>query len=122
MRTTSVLVVEDDRALLRVLTDSLRDDGFAVTDAADGEQALTALATSEPDVLLLDITLPDMEAAELVAQMTAVCERVPIVLMSGWSHARIAEASEAIGAAATLRKPFDLDEMVATVRSAATAS
>lgn len=115
----SVLVVEDDGPLSQFVVDTLRDEGFEVTCVADPAAARAAVVNEPPDVLLLDLTLADGDASDFIASLPERLRYIPVVLMSGWSEATIRNAAEKLGASQTLRKPFDLNDLIASVGRAA---
>lgn len=107
------LVVEDDQAINRLLVDALVDEGFEVRTAVSGIAALEILGSWVPDLILLDLMLPDMDgrafrSAQLSLESPAAS--VPVVLVTG-AHDPTTLAEE-LSAAALLRKPFDLDDLV----------
>ena len=125
---TRVLVVDDDAGVRRLVALVLERDGFEVTTAEDGRDAI-ALSRRRPfDVLLLDVQMPGMDGWEVLdalcgeppASETAAQDACPTtaVVMSG--HAAPAEVARR-GAAALLRKPFSPAELLAAVRDAAVA-
>jgi CheY-like chemotaxis protein len=113
-----VLVVEDEADLRRLLVDSLIDEGHEVREATSGAGALALLREWVPDLILLDITLPQMDGRTFRSEqrrLPAPASQVPVVIVTGThDHATLAEE---LGAAALLRKPFDLDELVALVET-----
>ncbi|MBC7292369.1 MAG: response regulator, partial [Actinotalea sp.] len=76
-----VLVVDDDAALLRVLAVTLRAHGWQVSTATTGAGALRAVAHEAPDVVVLDLGLPDADGVEVLARLRAASE-VPVVVLS----------------------------------------
>ena len=113
-----VLVIDDDRLIRRVLEINLRTDGFDVTMAASGAEALAAADARRPDVVVLDLGLPDVDGAELIPALRGNDDASPlaIVVVSGadpdaGSGDRYASSVEAV-----LRKPVDPVVVVETVR------
>jgi two-component system, OmpR family, KDP operon response regulator KdpE len=113
--TARVLLVEDDRAMLRLIEVNLRARGYRVDLAATGASGL-ARATHPPDLIILDLGLPDLDGAELIASVRA-WSRVPILAISARDDLRAADALRA-GADDYLAKPFGIDKLVARVRAA----
>lgn len=111
-----VLVVDDERALLMLVADALEDDGHEVRTAATGEQALALIETWVPDLILLDLTLPEMSGQEFRERQLALpspyCD-IPVIVVTGQHQQR--GAMEGLGAMGLLTKPFDLDALVAIV-------
>jgi DNA-binding response OmpR family regulator len=111
----SVLVVEDDPDLAALEQLILAEAGFAVRTAADGAQALAAVAEELPGLILLDMRLPVMNGWEFARELRARHgSAVPIVVVTAAENARA--RAEEIGAEGWLEKPFDLDAVVAAVR------
>lgn len=118
-----VLVVEDDPGIRRVLIDSLEDEGCEVRAAESGAAALALLGAWAPDLILLDITLPEMDGRAFRAaqrRLPPPASLAPVVIVTGTRDpATLVEELEAV---AVLPKPFDLDELVALVEEALTTS
>lgn len=112
-RTGPVLVVDDDRSILATIAEILELEGYPFITAADGAEALRRIAADRPSLVLLDMRMPVLNGWEVA---TALRERgimVPIVVMTAAQDAR--QWSEQIGAAGYLAKPFDLDDLLATI-------
>ncbi|RIQ34039.1 response regulator [Jiangella rhizosphaerae] len=112
-----VLVVDDEQALTRALAINLRARGWQVVTAADGRGALDAAAREHPDVVLLDLGLPDMDGVEVIEGLRG-WTTVPIIVLS----ARVGsdDKVEALDAGADdyVTKPFGMDELLARLRAA----
>ena len=117
-----ILVVEDDDTLRDILAEALREDGYKVELAADGEIALELAQHWRPDLLILDLMMPNMDGEELVSSMRQVqgSASLPIIVVS--ASRRAEEVGARIGAQAALRKPFDLFELTERVSEALNAS
>jgi DNA-binding response OmpR family regulator len=113
-----ILVVEDDDTLRDILAEALREDGYTVELAADGEIALELAHQWQPDLLILDLMMPNMNGEELVSTMREVegSASLPIIVLS--ASRRAEEVGVRIGALAALRKPFDLFELTECVNHA----
>lgn len=114
---SSLLLVEDDQVLAETLTISLEARGFTVQATVDGHTALEALRQRVPDLVILDLGLPDMDGIEVVRHIRLGSE-LPVVILS----ARDAEASKVAaldaGADDYVTKPSGMDELLARVRAA----
>jgi CheY-like chemotaxis protein len=111
-----LLVVEDDTTIRDLLTEVMLVEGYELQLAANGLEALTILASWVPDLIILDLMMPVMDAdafREHQLAMPAVAD-VPILVLSALNDLR--DRSEAIGAAAVIAKPFDIDTLVSAVR------
>lgn len=115
-----ILVVEDDEEIRYIVGSALADEGWEVCEAANGRAALARLTDYRPDVILLDLTLPGMDARAFRAEQRSrgLLMEVPLVVMSARRDAPA--LADELGAFATLAKPFDLDELIATVVRAST--
>jgi two-component system NtrC family response regulator len=116
--TRTVLLIDDDPSLRRVVEYNLREDGFAVVAAASGEEGLAAFQAQSVDLVLSDIRMSGIDGVQLLGRIKALAPEVPVVLLT--AHGTIASAVEAIklGAFDYLTKPFDRDRLKATVRKA----
>lgn len=113
---TRVLVVDDEPQLLRALRINLRARGHEVEVAADGTTALRRAGSWPPDLVVLDLGLPDLDGIEVIHGLRG-WTGVPIIVLSGraGSHDKV-EALEA-GADDYVTKPFDIEELVARIRA-----
>ena len=112
-----VLVVDDEPALARALAINLRAHGWEVVTAADGRSALDAAATTHPDVVLLDLGLPDMDGGEVIAGLRG-WTTVPIVVLSARQHGEDKVEALDLGADDYVTKPFAMNELLARLRAA----
>jgi CheY-like chemotaxis protein len=115
MRT--LLVVDDDRVVRRVIRGMLEGLGYAIREAADGRQALEEVAARRPDVIILDIVMPELNGLAVLDELRAAghVESVPIIAITGsiTPEAVIREK----GARGVLRKPFSRQELRAAVET-----
>ena len=110
-----ILVVEDDPRIREIIRWALEDEGYAVTTAADGRQALERAAAAPPALVVLDMMLPILDGPAVAAGLRAAPRPMPpIVLVT--ADGRAAEKAARVGAFAYLHKPFDLDDLIAVVR------
>jgi DNA-binding response OmpR family regulator len=106
-----ILLVEDDETLREVVAEALREDGYEVRIAADGELALELAERWQPKLVILDLMMPHMDGEEFTTAVRQVrgLEQVPIIIVSASRYS--AEVGARVAAEATLRKPFDLFEL-----------
>ncbi len=111
------LVVEDEQAMVRFLKAALTSHGFRVAEAATGEEALRQAATRAPDVIVLDLGLPDVDGLEVTRRLRE-WSRVPIIVVS--ARGRESDKIRALDAGADdyVTKPFGVGELMARVRVA----
>lgn len=112
-----ILVIDDELQILRAMRTILTEKGFKVSTASRGEEGLTLAATNEPDLIILDLGLPDMDGVE-------VCKRLrewtqcSIIILSVRDSERDKVAALDAGADDYLTKPFGIEELLARVRVA----
>ena len=113
----TVLVIEDEPALARALAINLRAHGWEVVTAADGRAGLEAAATAHPDVVVLDLGLPDMDGTEVIGGLRGWTS-VPIVVLSARQHGEDKVEALDLGADDYVTKPFAMNELMARLRAA----
>lgn len=112
-----VLVIDDEPQILRAMRTILLEKGFKVTTASRGEEGLALAATSEPDIVILDLGLPDMDGVEVCMRLREWTQ-VPIIILSVRDSERDKVAALDKGADDYLTKPFGAEELLARVRVA----
>lgn len=113
---TTVLVVDDDAHILEVVAFALRKAGMRVETAQDGAQGLERFAQVQPDVVILDIMMPEMDGTELCRRLRA-SSRVPIIFLSSRDDEVDRVVGLELGADDYVTKPFSPRELVARVRA-----
>ena len=111
-----VLVVDDEPQIRRALRVALGGHGYVVEIAEDGEEALVAIASHVPDVIVLDLMMPGTDGLEVVKQ-TRQWSNVPIIVLSARGDERDKVTALDLGADDYLTKPFGVDELTARLRS-----
>jgi two-component system KDP operon response regulator KdpE len=114
---TRILIVEDEQALLRALAINLRAREYRVDTAADGTAALATAAHHPPDLVIVDLGLPDIEGVDVVRGLRGWSTAPIIVLSARESQADKVDALDA-GADDYVTKPFGMDELLARIRAA----
>ncbi len=112
----SILVIDDDIAILATVSDILVDEGYRVYTAANGAEGLAALASIRPALILLDMRMPVLDGWGFAQQLRERGVAIPIVVMTATQDAR--RWAQEIGAGHVLAKPFDLMELIAVVEQA----
>jgi two-component system KDP operon response regulator KdpE len=112
----SVLIVDDEPAILRFLRVGLQDAGFRALVAADGTLALEMIERDLPDLIILDIMMPSVDGIE-VCQRLRGWSQIPIIMLSARGDERDKVKCLELGADDYITKPFGLDELIARVRA-----
>lgn len=112
-----ILVVDDEPQIQRFLKPALNAAGYEVVEAATGAEALKAVATAAPDVVILDLGLPDMDGKDVVAQLRGWSD-IPIIILSARDRESEKIASLDLGADDYVEKPFGIGELTARIRTA----
>lgn len=111
-----VLVVDDEASIRRSLEGVLKDEGFSVVLAEDGESAIRLLMNTRPALVLLDIWMPGMDGLETLRKIKEVHADLPVVMISGHATISTAVAATRAGAVDFLEKPLDLSGTIQLVR------
>lgn len=112
-----ILIVDDERAIRRFLRLILEAHGYAVLEAVDGQEALQLTATQRPDLLLLDLGLPDIDGVEVLRRLRE-WTGVPVIVLSVREREEDKIAALDAGADDYLTKPFGAGELLARIRAA----
>jgi two-component system KDP operon response regulator KdpE len=113
---TRILVVDDDPQILRAMRINLRARDYEVDVAIDGQAALKAAAAHPPDLVVLDLGLPDLDGADVIRALRG-WSTVPIIVLSGRAEGTDKVAALDAGADDYVTKPFGVDELLARIRA-----
>ena len=111
------MIVEDDDSIREMLTVAFTDAGFEIVAALDGLHALRTAIATRPDVVLLDLGLPDLDGSGYLKRWRERDERakkVPVIVMSGLPYGQ--QIADEMGAVRFFLKPFDVEEVIAAIR------
>ena len=114
---TRILVVDDDPAILRTLAIGLRAHGYEPLTAADGRSAVALGRTDPPDLVILDLGLPDLSGVEVLRQLRTLSQ-VPVIVLSARDGSEDKVEALDVGADDYVTKPFGMDELLARTRAA----
>lgn len=115
MNKPNILVVEDDKAIRNLIITTLETQNYRYYIAENGELAITQAITSKPDVIILDLGLPDMEGVDIIKKIRT-WSNVPIIVVSARSEDKDKIEALDSGADDYLTKPFSVDELLARLR------
>lgn len=117
---SAILVIDDDAAVREVVREMLRLEGYDVTIAENGRQAIELLGERRFDLVITDLIMPEKEGIETIAEIRRTHARLPILAISGGGRigpSDYLETARYLGADATLAKPFARQELLTTVDS-----
>jgi two-component system response regulator MprA len=112
-----ILLADDDRAIREALTRALTLEGYDVVQAPDGAAALSLVESSQPDVAILDVMMPNVDGLTVCRVLRAEKNRLPILMLTARTETPDRVAGLDAGADDYLPKPFDLDELLARIRA-----
>ena len=111
-----ILLVEDDQSLADGLQQALKREGFAVNHVARGKDAVHVFNTDPPDIIILDLGLPDMDGLQVLAQLRKKLADLPVLLLTARDSIEDKVAGLDSGADDYLAKPFEMPELLARLR------
>ena len=112
-----VLIADDDRAIRDALTRALGLEGYDVVQASDGNTALSLIESTQPDVAILDVMMPNIDGLTVCRVLRAERNRLPVQMLTARTETPDRVAGLDAGADDYLAKPFDLDELLARLRA-----
>jgi len=110
-----ILIVDDERGLLDVLSRLLEDEGYHTRQAASGEQAVEAYQSYSPDAVLLDVSMPGMDGLGALRKIRSLDSDARVAMLSGVSKQAVIRNAIESGARDFILKPFDADQVLTTV-------
>ncbi|PHS69043.1 MAG: DNA-binding response regulator [Methylophaga sp.] len=111
-----VLFIEDDTALAKALIESLQREGFTVNHLAQGNLAVSSIMTDLPDIVILDLGLPDMDGTDVLKAIRKQSADLPILILTARTSLEDKVIGLDLGADDYLAKPFEVDELLARLR------
>ena len=115
--TINILLAEDERTLAMIIRDTLDGQGFHVTVANDGEEALGLYAANKPDVLVADVMMPRMDGFELVRRIRKHDTQTPVIFLTARSAVNDVVHGFEMGANDYLKKPFGMQELIVRIKA-----
>ena len=113
----NILLIEDDKSISGFITTSLERNGYRVTSALNGKEGLSLAASLCPDVILLDLGLPDIDGCEILKQIRSWNSNIPIIILSARTKEQDKVSALDLGADDYLTKPFGTAELMARIRT-----
>jgi DNA-binding response OmpR family regulator len=113
-----VLLIDDEKAFADTLAQRLRMRGLIVDTVYDGEQALSYIKKSEPDVIVLDLKMPGLHGIEVFREVGKINREIQVIVLTGHGTENDEKEAEKLGGFEFLRKPADTDLLVAKIKEA----
>ena len=115
---TPILVIDDEPPIRRLLRTSLTANGFEIFEAANGLDGLAAILAHRPELVLLDLGLPDMDGLDFIRTLRDKGDKTPIVILSSRGEEHVKVEALDLGADDYVTKPFGMAELIARIRTA----
>ncbi len=115
----TILIVDDEEGISKLLAENLTEDGYKVVIATNGEDGLRKAQITKPDLVILDVMMPKMDGAEMCAHLreNAKTKDLPIIFMTGLKTKNDDfQLGRDVGNHTIFSKPFDYDELLGTIR------
>ena len=113
-----VLVVDDDKTVLKILVRLLSGEGYITLEAESGAGAIEIAANFMPDLVILDLRLPDYNGIDVLSRLKKMNKGVQVIILTGYGSQDAARSAMEIGAFDFLTKPFGLDDFIHVVHKA----
>jgi two-component system chemotaxis response regulator CheY len=117
----SILVVDDEEQIRRLIRETLEQDGYRVTEARDGKEALQQYRLAPADLVIMDILMPDQDGLETTDALRQEFPNVKVIAMTGGSDMigilNFLDVAKMLGAHRTIQKPFEMKALLETVQA-----
>lgn len=112
-----ILIIDDSKDILELTTNLLNSRGYSVTGLSDGRLALSTIETNRPDLIVLDMLLPDKNGSEICHEIKSneATKHIPVIISTGHTNMGEYDDRELLKPDSILIKPFELDELIKTI-------
>ena len=117
MPTIKILLVEDEKTLVQIVSETLRSKGFTVETAYDGAEGLKRFFETHPDVLIADVMMPRMDGFEMVRRIRKTDDHTPVLFLTAKSTPDDVVTGFELGANDYLKKPFAIQELIVRIKA-----
>lgn len=111
-----ILIVDDEKNMRWILGKNLREEGFSVIEAENGEEAFNLFVDKEPDMAILDYRMPGIDGMEVLRRIKTINDKVPVIMITAHGSTDAAVEAMKLGALDYISKPFDIEELKITIR------
>jgi two-component system response regulator (stage 0 sporulation protein F) len=112
-----VLIVDDQKGVRRLLEELFKKEGYEVSLAVDGKDSLDQVKSSTPDVILMDMKMPNMNGLEASQEILRINNQIPIIMMTAYGEMDVVQKALEAGVKRYITKPFDIIDLRDMVRS-----
>lgn len=112
----SILVVDDDITLCKVLSEELVEAGYNVTYVLNADDALDKISNEKPDIILLDLKMPGKDGFDVLKELSVRNDKTPVIVLTAYADVKSAMEATKMGAIDFISKPYDYDELLLTIR------
>jgi len=113
---SKVLIVDDQKGVRRLLEELFQKEGYDVTVAVDGKESVERVKASTPDIILMDMKMPNMNGLEASREIIRYDCRIPIIMMTAYGEMEVVQKALEIGVRRYITKPFDIIDLRNMVR------
>ncbi|KNY28092.1 sigma-54-dependent transcriptional regulator [Pseudobacteroides cellulosolvens] len=113
-----ILIADDEKNMRWILGKTLRDEGFTIVEAADGQEAFELFIDQEPDMIILDYRMPEIDGLDVLKRIKMMDQRVPVIMITAHGSTDAAVEAMKLGAIDYISKPFDIEELKITIKKA----
>ena len=113
-----ILIVDDEKDLFWTITNLLNDEGYTLMVANDGKNALIQIKDASPDLVILDLKLPDINGIDLLSKIKEIDSNIPVVILTAYGEVSSAVSAMKMGAIDYIIKPFDINELRSSIKKA----
>lgn len=114
----NILIVDDDKDMQAILSDTLELEGYEISVAGDGKEALKEITSVSPELILLDVKLPGMSGLQLLEKIKKINKISVVIMLTGYGDIKDAVSAIKMGAFDYITKPFKDEEIVANIKNA----
>jgi DNA-binding NtrC family response regulator len=106
-----ILIADDEKNMRWILEKNLKDEGFLIIEARDGEEAFNQFLDNEPDMIILDYKMPVLDGMEVLKRITKINNKIPVIMITAHGSTEAAVEAMRLGAVDYIQKPFDIEEL-----------